>query len=582
MSGICGIFGYPSVKMIKRMMAAMRHRGPDSVGFFHDHEVALSACRLSLLDLEGDDQPIINEGRNLCIVCDGEIYNRSDLRKQLKDKGHRFASSSDAEVVLHLFEEEGENCVKSLKGMFAFAIWNAKELLIARDRLGMKPLFYFLNEESFVFASEIKALFQCDMVARSMDPQVLSEQAVFGFPLGLDSTLFEGVRQLPPGTTMIVFKQPPTQKIGLRLKQYYILDIPTSTSNHIDELVDALQLALEESVQLHLEGNDPVGVMLSGGVDSSLLALISAKHACSPLKTFTVSDSSGQQDLKFSGAVAAQIGAEHHEFVVKLDDLVAALPRLVLALEGFIQGDVFARAGDEAFFLLSQNVSKFVKVALCGEGADELFGGYWMHRSFPGYRDQLREKMERLGLSETCSSELWDRFQALASSGEQAQAPLEEALRFFARSPLTNYHLWATDRCSMWHGLEVRLPYLYDDVVELAAMMPSRLKMRQGVSKYILKTIASRYLDGPLSDVVHRKKCGLPSAFTNISRRLGLLCDQLISDEEFSQHPFQRYFLSKVDMLMFDLLCFLFVENKGELPEGFAMSDLYSAPLRRA
>jgi len=258
------------------------------------------------------------------------------------------------------------------------------------------------------------------------------------------------------------------------------------------------------------------------------------------------------------------------------------LPRLVLALEGFVQGGVFARAGDEAFFLLCQNVSEFVKVALCGEGADELFGGYWMHRSFPGYRGQLREKIERLGLSASCSCELWDRFQALASFGEQVQAPFEEALRFFARSPLTNYHLWAADRCSMWHGLEVRLPYLYDDVVKLAAIMPSSLKMRYGVSKYILREIASRYLGGSLLDVLFREKHGLPSAVAHISRRLGLLCDQLISDEEFSQHAFRRYLWTKEDMLMFDLLYFLFVENRGELPEGFTIFDLYAAPFHLA
>lgn len=574
---ICGILGKSDVETIEKMLGAMIHKGFDGRWLYDDVDISFGVCGLGIAGTEKEVQPVFNEKHTACVLFNGEIYNYLDLKRRLIRKGHDLSTEMDAEIVLHLFEEYGEECVTLLKGTFAFAIWDGKKLFLARDRMGVKPLFYtFLSSEDlFIFGSEIKAIFQHEQVPRSISERALCEQSIFGFILSPELTLFEGIRQLHPGTTMTVHRNHCNGKIKYHTEQYYQLDAPAPADEYIsyqdiEEKTALLQSKLEESCNSFVSRSTlPKGIMLSGGLDSTLLALCCSRYSSVPIHTFSIADSLGHPDIEFARKVSEHIGSEHHEFIVDFDEFIGQLPQMVFALEGLVVEGVFPHGGEGAFFLLSKHASRFVKVALCGEGADELFGGYWMHEYPLGYYDQLQDRINSLNSSNPYIQDL--RIKIMKWFPAQTEEELSlSSLDFFFRSSLANYHLWAVDRGSMWHGLEVGVPYLYDDVVQMAVRIPYNLKMNRGVSKYILRKVANRCFNyGQLMDIISREKRALPSAFTNMLQRLTSLCDETITDEYVRRHPFKEYLRTKVDMLMFDLLYYTFIEGRGKIPASF-------------
>jgi asparagine synthase (glutamine-hydrolysing) len=380
---MCGIAGFVTtapvtggVAQLGRMTDVIRHRGPDDFGFYHDDWAHLGHRRLSIVDIAGGHQPMPNETRTLWITYNGEVYNHADLRPHLERDGHHYATRSDTETILHAFEQHGADCVQLFHGMFAFAIWDSqrRRLFCARDRLGIKPFYYYWDGRLFAFASEIKALLEHSAISASMDEELLPEVLAFGYTSG-DRTLFANIRKLPPGhyLTLNIADESP----GLSISRYW--DVPAAgIAPDVSEQVWIAETRrrLEQAVQTRLMSDVPLGVFLSGGVDSSAIAALVQQSAAEPIQTFAVGyDEPKFSELSYASRVARSIGTEHREIVIGVDDFFSALPRLI-----WHEDEPIAWPSSVSLYFVSKLASEHVKVVLTGEGSDELFGGYERYR----------------------------------------------------------------------------------------------------------------------------------------------------------------------------------------------------------
>jgi asparagine synthase (glutamine-hydrolysing) len=348
----------------------MRHRGPDDEGFYLDGNIGLGHQRLSVIDLSPlGRQPMTNEDDRLWIVYNGEIYNYLELRQQLAGRGHHFRSHSDTEVILHLYEEEGPACVHRLNGMFAFAIWNRHErtLFAARDRFGIKPFYYSFLGDTFVFASEIKALFQIEAWRPELNPDGLADYLTFQFCLG-DKTLFRNVHKLLPGHSLLL-KPDGT----LDVQKYWDLDFTIDTDHTEEYFEHQLLRLLEDAVRIQLRADVPVGAHLSGGLDSSTVTCLASSLLDSSIHTFSggFREAPEYDETPYARIVARQIGTQHHEVFPTADDFIEVMPQLIYHMD-----EPAAGPGLFPQFFVSELASRYVKVVLGGQGGDEIFGGY--------------------------------------------------------------------------------------------------------------------------------------------------------------------------------------------------------------
>jgi asparagine synthase (glutamine-hydrolysing) len=361
-------------ELLVRMRDCLMHRGPDNSGVFLDANVGLGHRRLSIVDVAAGHQPMTNENGRLHITYNGEIYNHTDLRPELEEKGHVYQTRCDTETIIHLYEETGERCVESLRGMFAFAIWdqNKKGLFLARDRLGIKPLYYALAADgSFYFASEIKALLVAGAVTPELNyralPDYLANHATSG-----EETLFVGVKRLLPGHTLL------WRDGRIEIKKYWDLHFATSNSNSRndkDYIAEWLDL-FRTSVRLRLMADVPLGVFLSGGIDSSAIAAMMSTIVAEPIKAFSVAFAErGANELEYARLVAKQFQAEHHEIIVSPEDFLDALPKLI-----WHEDEPLAHPASVPLYFVSRLASQHVKVVLTGEGSDEMLAGYYRYR----------------------------------------------------------------------------------------------------------------------------------------------------------------------------------------------------------
>ncbi|HKI66699.1 MAG TPA: asparagine synthase (glutamine-hydrolyzing) [Solirubrobacterales bacterium] len=541
MCGICGIAGPGAdVEAVRRMNARLVHRGPDSDGEFAAAGVALAMRRLSIIDLAHGDQPIANEDGTVTVVQNGEIYNYRELRRELEGRGHRFRTASDTEVLVHLYEEHGEDFAERLRGMFAIAIWDARErrLLLARDRFGIKPLYYRLRDATLSFASELKALLEQPGFSREVDPRAVAAFLAFNsIPAPL--TIFAEARKLPPGTLAV------WRDGELRQRRYARpAPVPAAETRRrpAAELAEELRETLRGSVRAHLEADVPVGVLLSGGVDSAGLVALAAGEQAEPVKTFSVGfEEASFDELERARLVADRYGAEHHEIVLR-PDAVELLPKLVEAFD-----EPFGDSSALPTYLVSELAAGEVKVALSGEGGDELFGGYYTYVA-----DLLAPRVGRLAalaaplIERLPSSDAkvsfdykakrfarsaglpplerhlgWKQIftttqrQALLADGPKTHAyrgkssrrqswdPVEIYRERFAETvgaePLARLQdvdlgiylvddlLVKTDRSSMAHSLELRVPFLDNEVASLALGLATPLKVRGTAKKRLLR-----------------------------------------------------------------------------------------------
>jgi len=556
---MCGVAGFVtttpdsgSVAHLGRMTEALRHRGPDDFGFYHDQFAHLGHCRLSIIDVAGGRQPMFDEARSLAIVYNGEIYNHADLRPTLENAGHRYRTRSDTETILHAYQEHGADCLELFRGMFAFAIWNGRDrrLFCARDRLGIKPFYYYWDGRLFAFASEIKALFEHPAISPALDEDLLPEVLAFGYASG-DRALFRGIRKLMPGHHLTLdLNQPQPEP---RIERYWDIQ-PQAASEDIDWIGETRR-RLEESVQMHLMSDVPLGMFLSGGVDSSAIAALMKRSTGGPVQTFAVGYREQRfSELSYAAKVARAIGTEHHEVVVGADDFFGALPRLI-----WHEDEPIAWPSSVSLYFVSKLASEHVKVVLTGEGSDELFGGYeryrwhlWNERGAGAYRivperlrgwirsraavsrllgPSLRRKLGHtlLARDQTLESLYLDNFYCAFSQDQRARllhspdTGYENTLRYWnarAESSALGRMLYTDqkaylvellmkqDQMSMACSIESRIPFLDHTLVEFAAAIPDRLKIRGGVQKYVLKKAVEDLL--PRS-IIHRRKMGFPT-----------------------------------------------------------------------
>ena len=368
MCGICGFIGEKSKQDLERMTEVMLHRGPDSGGLFFEGGVGLGIRRLRIIDLDTGDQPIYNENKNLCIVHNGEVYNFKELREDLIKKGHNFYTKSDTEVILHLYEEYGDDCVEYLRGMFVFAIWDKKErrLFVARDRLGIKPLYYYLKNNTLIFASELKALLQNKDSSFVIDYEALDNYLSFLY-IPAPLTIFKDVFKLLPAHTL-------SFKNGkLETKQYWQLKFGQAKEKSEDYYVERIRGLLDEIVKSHMISDVPLGALLSGGLDSSTVVGLMSKLVKYPIETFSIGFEerfSSYNELEYSRLIAKKFNTKHHEIILK-PDIAKIIPKMIWHLD-----EPFADSSAILSYLITHEARQFVTVGLSGIGGDEVFGGY--------------------------------------------------------------------------------------------------------------------------------------------------------------------------------------------------------------
>ncbi len=557
---MCGIVGIVKLgpgrtvdeTRLERMRDVLRHRGPDGQGSWIEGPVGLGHRRLAIVDVAGGQQPMANEDESCWIVFNGEIYNHLTLRSQLEARGHQYRTRSDTETILHLYEDEGDCCVERLQGMFAFALWDRtrRRLLLARDRLGIKPLYYACTDTELLFASEIKAILAEGTIRPAFNEAILPEFLATRFVSG-EETFFRGIKKLLPGRTL-------SWSVEDKLQERRYWQLPTETNGSEEGLAaqaSDLRVRLAAAVRSHLMSDVPLGLFLSGGIDSSGLAVLMAPMVNGPIRTFSVGfDEPSANELPYARLAAEAVGAQHREVVVTPAEFFEAVPRLI-----WHEDEPIAFTSSVPLYFVSRLAEAHVKVVLTGEGADELFLGYNRYR-VTAWNDKLgrayaamapavvREKVGRLisALPQKISRRAERTFLALELSPRTlfyenfavfpealqqtllrnkeiltAKDPYAEALNYYEQASggmlermghadLQTYLvelLMKQDQMSMAASVESRVPFLDHEFVEHVVTMPSHFKLRGWRTKAVLRE-ALQGLVPP--EILTRRKMGFP------------------------------------------------------------------------
>lgn len=573
MCGLCGIYNEKNLRTIDAMLESIRHRGPDSFTtiLFENH--SLGECGLNIVSSKGDQLPLIDRGNKIALLFNGEIYNYQEIKKELKKDRYVFTSNSDSEVIIPLYKKYKKDFVKHLKGMFAIVIIDQGQILMTRDKFGIKPLYYYQLKDKLIFGSEIKSLLQYPNVPAELDQESLEELMVFGYIFSEERTLLKDICQVPSGS-LITFDGNNISK-----QRYYQMPAPYYFKNNGDvnyeKSVCQLAAILFRTFELfHKHGDFEKGIYLSGGVDSTLMAVLSREILDRPIQTYTLYDSEDAPDFNYARKVAKAIGSDHHEFFVTAHDYLQELPDFVYHYENLVAGGVFDIQGSIAFQILSKYISKYHKVAFTGEGADELFGGYyWIYTHPLGFADRIRESAFLL----PSQSKTRKVIESIFPYPEEEGVYRKNLFEIMMKSGLSNYHLWSVDRSCSSFGFETRPPYLYDDIAEFALSLPIDFKVpNKSMTKMILKDTALPYLKKyNLADIVNRKKYGMPAALEHITPQVRNIIHNLIPDEAMGRHLFKRYFKNALDALMFDLFYYFIIHKRGKFESGFSIYDFY-------
>jgi len=555
MCGIHGVFmldgSRPDPAWLGRMAEVTAHRGPDDSGAHVDGPCAIGMRRLSIIDLAGGHQPIANGDGSLVVICNGEIYNYRELRSELRALGHVFRTDSDTEVLLHGYAQSGERFIERLNGMFGFAIWDRARarLVVARDRLGIKPIYWLRDGRRIAFASEAKALLALPGVGRAVDPQALAAYLELGYvPAPL--SMFDGIRKLPVASRMRI------DASGVAIERYWSPPLEVDRQVGPAEWAERVRERLEHSVRMQMVSDVPIGAFLSGGIDSSAVLALMARHSGAPVKTYSIGFDGGPaerfyNELEPARAVARRFGSDHHEIVVK-PDVVRLLPKLLWHLDEPVADSAFVTT-----YLVAEFARRDVKVILSGVGGDELFGGYrrylgehymryfdwlpprarrgaarlaarlpgdrhsrWLNyarlaKGFLGaaalpFEERYRAYVETFGADATAAlvvSPPAERFDAIAAAFDASPGddPLARLFAVDARTQLADDLLMLTDRMTMAASIECRVPLLDHELVELATTIPAGVKVAAGELKSVMKKALADVLP---AEILHRPKRG--------------------------------------------------------------------------
>ncbi len=483
MCGIIASFGNYSKSKIIQSTEVIKHRGPDDTQYLFLDNFGCGFVRLSIVDIEGGTQPISNEDNTIFLVCNGEIYNYKDLFYELK-KTHTFKTNSDAEIILHLYEDQGEKCIDNLEGMYAFIIYDSvkNKIIAGRDHIGIKPLFYKINKDSVYFSSELKVY---DVTVPDNKVSLIEKQ-VFGFVLNTSETIFKDIKQIKPNSVLSIYAD-------------FSTSIYESEHNFKDE---SLEDCLLSAVETHLINSDvEVGIALSGGLDSSLISAL-CKQIKPNIKTFVISNRKDSEDVYYASLLAKKYDFDHTELILKRHSHIKDFNYV---LDYILNDDglgAFENIGDLAVFLFYKEVSKYVKVILSGDGADELLGGYWMHKKPLGFKDKL--------IARSNSSKFNTLLSTVFPEDNEALGRLH-VLDILFDLALPNYHLWTLDRCSMRFGVESRVPYLDIKVINNIV----KRDVRDRIGKKLLMPLYKKYLP---DEIINRNKYGFVDAFREMEK----------------------------------------------------------------
>ena len=620
MCGICGIVSFAAVNAVRSedllaMRDCMVHRGPDAAGGFVNGTVGLGHRRLSIIDISTGHQPMTNEDGTVVIVYNGEIYNYQDIRNDLLAKGHVFATRSDTEVIVHAYEEFGERCVDHFRGMFAFALWDSRRrcLFAARDRLGKKPFYYAQWGNTFLFASEIKAILAHPAARREVDDESLNLYFGFRYVPG-PRTMFRGITKLQPGHTLMVTVE------EVRTQRYWDINEISTRSVPLEEAQEGFVSLLKESVRMRLMSEVPLGVFLSGGVDSSAIVALMSEMVADPIRTFSVgyAGDAAENEFEYARMVAIRYRTDHHEFRLTADDFLGFLPKLVWHLD-----EPIADASTIPLYYISKLAKEHVTVVLSGEGADELLGGYYIYkkmlllesmRSFPGTsllaglaagaaRFSGNRKLERYAAM--IQQPLEERYAGVANALNDAERtalfggrppssrgavtreyydrvgqrePLNRMLYLDTKVWLPDDLLMKADKMTMATSVELRVPFLDHRLVEYAASLPVSYKVHGNETKYLLKRAMESRLP---HEVLYRPKKGFPVPISRWFReKAGSLREVLLDPGSASrqffvpavleglirQHEKQQQDMSDVlwPFLVFEYWHKVYINNAGE------------------
>lgn len=620
------------------MADAIVHRGPDDEGFHAADGIVMGMRRLSIIDLAGGHQPIQNEDGTLWLVCNGEIYNYRELRADLQRAGHTFRTQSDVEVVLHLYEEHGDAFLQKLSGMYAIALWDTRRrrLLLVRDRLGQKPLYYRIDRRGLGFASEVKSLLAVAGRPAEVDLQALRDYLGLGYAVA-PQTLFKGIRKLPPATVLV------WEPAGSRVETYWQLPGETQPGIAGSEWAGRIRGELERAVREQMVSDVPIGAFLSGGIDSSAVVALMAQHTRQPVNTYSIGyggpgAAAYYNELAFAGSVARRFGTNHREILVA-PEVATLLPKLLWHVEEPISDSAIVTT-----YLVAELAARSVKVILSGVGGDELFAGYrrylgesytrryqrlpaWLRtrvlrplaEALPSARSSRVMDLARYAKQFVRSGELpWaeqyrefiqicsrDRLAALLlapmqdqdgfdriTAAEAATDPLLRLLRIDAQTQLPEDLLLLTDKVTMATSLECRVPFLDHQLVELAARIPAEAKMPGGKLKHLLKeSLAGLLPDG----ILHRSKRGfgapmgvwLKTELAPLRRVLlgrhaieqrGLLdwatVEEILRLHDGSREDFTDLLLVLMNV---ELWCRLFIDGRDAQDVGSELSELLAA-----
>ena len=637
MCGICGIYrsdgGPIDRSVLARMISIMAHRGPDGIGSYLDRGIGLGHRRLSIIDIEGGAQPLSNEDYSLQIVFNGEIYNYVELKRELEKSGHTFKTHSDTEVIIHAYEEWGVGCLNRFNGIFAFAIWDAsaKKLFLARDHLGVKPLYYLQSGGKLLFASEIKSILQDDRSPREVDLKSLGELFTFRY-VPSPNTIFKGIKKLPPAHWMLCSAG------QFKIEKYWpwvpVIDQGRKESDLIEEYRELLQ----DVVKLQLRSDVPVGLFLSSGVYSSALLAMMRKNVSGRIHTFTIGFKDGQKTNETDDArnIARIFDTEHDEMIVGPEDYEKYFDRLLWDLEEPIGHEP---AG--AFYFVSKIASEKVKVVLTGQGADEPWAGYRRYigvklsktysrlplpvtnsfkkfvltflkheglrrgvcslnepdiltrfaMMYSFFSPDMKERLFQDWVKEAMSPGIDESKEALRRLQSEVSGldPLAQMLYIDTRASLPDDLLTVNDKTSMTNSLEARVPYLDHRLIEFVERIPSHFKLRGFSGKYIHKKAIEKWLPRA---VVYRKKKGFdnPIEFWFRGKMNGYLVDCLLGSGSAAGQYFDRTYLGDLIRLhgqgsrlylrhIYLLLCFelwhrQFIQSRPNLECGALMPPL--------
>ena len=560
---MCGIAGFvwttPTAgyeAVLRRMTNRIAHRGPDDSGFYHDASAYLGHRRLSIIDVAGGHQPMSDETGAHWITYNGEIFNHAEIRLELERTGQRYATRCDTETILHSFRRHGPASVQEFRGMFAYAIWDRdqRRLFCARDRLGIKPFYYYWDGRVFVFASEIKAILEFPSVSPALEESLLSEYLAFGY-ISEERTLFKNIRKLMPGHHLSLDAREPNPHLAI--EPYWDVPTPEPSPERTDsDWIAETRRRLEETVRMRLMSDVPLGVFLSGGVDSSAIAALVKRMTTGPVKTFSVGYSeAGYSELGYARQVARSIGTDHQEIIIGRGDFFESLPSLI-----WHEDEPITWPSSVPLAFVSRLAAEQVKVVLTGEGSDEMFGGYERYRwnqvnqraarvwgVFPAalrklvraqldssrlLKAPLRRKLCHtfLGRENTVEALFLDNFYGSFSLSEQQrllaspprivygnymrywnarpEASLLDRMLYADQKTYLVELLMKQDQMSMASSIESRVPFLDHTFVEFAMQIPDHLKIRWGTQKYVFKKAVEDLLP---PEIVYRKKMGFPT-----------------------------------------------------------------------